>query len=125
MTRFLAVSPAPAEGVGKPTKWMGGILGQQRVPAGDDTLWLMYSNTKVITACAVWLLVERGALSFSDRVADHVPGFENIGAYVGLFERPLFLGSLVAGYPEFIAVWFVLTPSMTLLFNVKLVTFVP
>ena len=37
----------------------------------------------------------------------HVPGFHNIGVYVGLFERPLFLGALVAGYPEFIAVWFV------------------
>jgi CubicO group peptidase (beta-lactamase class C family) len=48
----------------------------QRVPARDDTLWLLYSNTKVLTACAVWLLVERGALRFTDRVADHVPGFE-------------------------------------------------
>jgi len=37
----------------------------------------------------------------------HVRGFRNIGAYVGLFERPLFLGTLVAGYPEFIGVWFV------------------
>ncbi len=54
-------------------------LAPTRVPAGDDTLWLLYSNTKVITACAVWLLVERGALSFSDRVADHVPGFEANG----------------------------------------------
>ena len=54
-------------------------LEPRRVPAGDDTLWLLYSNTKVITACAVWLLVERGALSFSDRVADHVPGFEANG----------------------------------------------
>jgi CubicO group peptidase (beta-lactamase class C family) len=51
----------------------------RRVAAGDDTLWLMYSNTKVITACAVWLLVERGALSFADRVSDHVPGFEAHG----------------------------------------------
>ena len=50
-----------------------------RVAAGDDTLWLMYSNTKVITACAVWLLVERGALSFTDRVSDHLPGFEAHG----------------------------------------------
>ena len=47
-----------------------------RVAARDDTLWLMYSNTKVITTCAVWLLVERGALSFADRVSDHLPGFE-------------------------------------------------
>src|SRR6185295_10820514 len=47
--------------------------------ARDETLWLLYSNTKVITACAVWILVERGALAFTDRVADHVPGFEANG----------------------------------------------
>ena len=54
-------------------------LAPTRVAAGDDTLWLMYSNTKVITTCAVWLLVERGALSFADRVSDHLPGFEAHG----------------------------------------------
>ena len=50
-----------------------------RVPAGEDTLWLLYSNTKVITAAAVWVLAEQGALRFTDRVADHVPGFEANG----------------------------------------------
>ena len=50
-----------------------------RGPAREDTLWLMYSNTKVITACAVWILAERGALRYTDRVADHVPGFEANG----------------------------------------------
>lgn len=50
-----------------------------RVPAADDTLWLLYSNTKVVTACAVWLLVERGALRFTDTIAEHVPGFEANG----------------------------------------------
>jgi CubicO group peptidase (beta-lactamase class C family) len=50
-------------------------LDPQRAPARDDTLWLLYSNTKVITACAVWMLVERGALAFTDRIADHVPEF--------------------------------------------------
>jgi CubicO group peptidase (beta-lactamase class C family) len=54
-------------------------LEPERVPAGDDTLWLMYSNTKVITACAVWILAERGALRFTDTVAAHVPGFEKYG----------------------------------------------
>jgi len=44
-------------------------------PAGDDTLFLLFSNTKVVTACAVWLLVEQGALRFADRIADHVPEF--------------------------------------------------
>jgi len=50
-----------------------------RVAASDDTLWLLYSNTKVLTACAVWLLAERGALTFTDTVASHVPGFEANG----------------------------------------------
>lgn len=54
-------------------------LDPARAPARDDTLWLLYSNTKVITACAVWVLAEHGALRFSDRVADHVPGFEAHG----------------------------------------------
>src|ERR1700730_1412625 len=52
---------------------------EPRAVAGPDTLWLLYSNTKVVTACAVWLLVEDGALSFHDRVADHVPEFGRHG----------------------------------------------
>lgn len=51
----------------------------RRAAAKDDTLWLLYSNTKVITACGVWLLVEQGALSFTDTVAAHLPGFEANG----------------------------------------------
>src|ERR1700746_2120482 len=54
-------------------------LSPQRGPARDETLWLLFSNTKVITACAVWLLVERGALAFTDRISDHLPGFEAHG----------------------------------------------
>lgn len=51
----------------------------ERVPATDDTLWLLYSNTKVITAAAVWLLVEEGALTFHDKIADHLPDFARHG----------------------------------------------
>src|SRR5262249_16514421 len=47
--------------------------------ATDDTLWLLFSNTKVITACAVWILAEQGELSFTDPVALHLPGFEANG----------------------------------------------
>jgi CubicO group peptidase (beta-lactamase class C family) len=50
-----------------------------RTPAKSDTLWLLYSNTKVITACAIWILVEQGALRFTDRVALHLPAFEANG----------------------------------------------
>ncbi len=44
--------------------------------AADDTLWLLYSNTKVVTAVALWVLAERGLFGFSDRIADHVPEFK-------------------------------------------------
>jgi CubicO group peptidase (beta-lactamase class C family) len=54
-------------------------LDPTRVPATDDTVWLLYSSTKVLTACAVWLLADRGALAFTDRVAAHIPGFEANG----------------------------------------------
>lgn len=48
-------------------------------PAKDDTLWLLYSNTKVVTAAAIWVLVEEGAITFHDRVADHVRDFARHG----------------------------------------------
>jgi len=54
-------------------------LDPARVPAREDSLWLLYSNTKVITASAIWVLAEQGALRFTDRVAEHVPGFEASG----------------------------------------------
>ncbi|WP_206932202.1 serine hydrolase domain-containing protein [Roseococcus thiosulfatophilus] len=49
------------------------------VKATAETLWLLYSNTKVLTAAALWLLAERGALRLSDTVAEHLPGFETGG----------------------------------------------
>ncbi len=54
-------------------------LEPQPVPARDNTLWLLYSNTKVITAAAIWALVEEGALTFADRIAEHVPEFARNG----------------------------------------------
>src|SRR5260370_843737 len=48
-------------------------LDPERVAARDDTLWLLYSNTKVLTACAVWILAERGALAFTDKVPHPPP----------------------------------------------------
>jgi CubicO group peptidase (beta-lactamase class C family) len=58
----------------------GRSFGQARLapharPASDDSLWLLYSQTKVVTAAAIWVLVEQGALTFNDRIADHVPEF--------------------------------------------------
>ena len=48
-------------------------------PATPDTLWLLYSNTKVITASALWLLAEDGLLRFTDTIARHIPGFAKHG----------------------------------------------
>ena len=47
--------------------------------ADAETLWLLYSNTKVVTAAASWVLAERGAFRFTDRVADHIPAFARNG----------------------------------------------
>jgi CubicO group peptidase (beta-lactamase class C family) len=46
-----------------------------RQPATNDTLFLLFSQTKVLTSAAIWTLVEEGRLSFMDRVADHLPEF--------------------------------------------------
>lgn len=51
------------------------VTGPARRAAADDTLWLLYSNTKIVTAVALWVLAERGLFGFSDRIADHVPEF--------------------------------------------------
>lgn len=48
-------------------------------PVVERTLFPLFSNTKVITAAAVWTLVEEGRLRFADRVAAHVPGFDAHG----------------------------------------------
>ena len=47
--------------------------------ANDATLWLLFSNTKVVTAAALWVLAEQGAFRFVDRVSDHVPEFARFG----------------------------------------------
>jgi CubicO group peptidase (beta-lactamase class C family) len=52
---------------------------QPEQAARDDTLWLLFSQTKVITAAAVWTLVDQGALRFADKISDHVPEFARNG----------------------------------------------
>jgi CubicO group peptidase (beta-lactamase class C family) len=54
-------------------------IGASATPATDETLWLLYSQTKMITAAALWQLVDDGALSFADRVSDHLPEFARNG----------------------------------------------
>lgn len=47
--------------------------------ATDSTLWLLFSNTKVITATGIWVLVEDGLIRFSDAVAEYIPEFARHG----------------------------------------------
>lgn len=49
------------------------------MPATDETLWLLYSQTKPVVSSAIWQLVERGHLRFHDRVAEYVPEFAQHG----------------------------------------------
>ena len=56
-----------------------GRIAPEPVPATNDTLWRIYSNTKVLVAAGIWLLVEDGALSFHDPVALHLPEFARHG----------------------------------------------
>lgn len=49
------------------------------MPADDQTLWLLYSQTKPVTSCAVWCLIEQGRLRFHDTIAEYVPEFARYG----------------------------------------------
>ncbi|MCC7347559.1 MAG: beta-lactamase family protein [Variibacter sp.] len=51
----------------------------KRVAADDRTVWRIYSNTKMLTTTCIWILVEEGALTFHDKVADHIPEFARNG----------------------------------------------
>ncbi len=49
------------------------------VPPNEETMWLLYSQTKPVTSSAIWYLVERGQLRFHDTVADYLPAFAQHG----------------------------------------------
>jgi CubicO group peptidase (beta-lactamase class C family) len=50
-----------------------------RVPVATDSPFCVYSTSKAVTALVVHMLDERGALSISDPVADHIPEFARHG----------------------------------------------
>ena len=62
-------------------------LDPETIKADERTLWLMFSQTKVIVTAALWQLVEAGELRFADRIADHIPEFDANGkADITLFQ---------------------------------------
>ena len=74
-----------------------GPQGESSVHAHPQTLWLLYSNTKVILACALWRMLEAGLISFNANVSHYLPGFAKHGkADITLFE----LITHQAGFPN-------------------------
>ncbi len=73
------------------------VFGQRDVEAGlpmeRDTIFRIYSMTKVVTSVAVMMLVEEGRLTLSDRVDQYIPEFKDLKVYKG--------GT--AGRPELVA----------------------
>lgn len=78
----------------------------EAVPATDETLWLLYSQTKVIVTAAVWQLVDRGLIGFADRVAEHLPEFARHGkGEITLFQLLTHQGGFPSARPP-LEVWF-------------------
>jgi len=57
----------------------GGVRDAAGRPFRPDTMALCYSTTKGVLATLAHVLVDRGALDYDDRVADHWPGFARHG----------------------------------------------
>src|SRR5579864_1612177 len=47
--------------------------------AADDTVWLIFSQTKVLCMAGLWALIEEGKLSFMDKISAHLPEFATRG----------------------------------------------
>src|ERR1700691_5950025 len=47
----------------------------------EDAIFRIYSMSKPITAVALMMLVEEGALGLDDDVATHIPSWKNLGVY--------------------------------------------
>jgi CubicO group peptidase (beta-lactamase class C family) len=46
--------------------------------ATKETLWLLYSQTKPITSCAIWILADQGLLNLHHPVAYYIPDFAKL-----------------------------------------------
>jgi len=76
---------------------LAGTQGESSEVANSQTLWLLYSNTKVIMACTLWRMFEAGLISFNAKVSHYLPGFAKHGkADITLFE----LITHQAGFPN-------------------------
>lgn len=76
--------------------------------------WLFELSVFVAVATAPQFVIDLSAQAAEAVAEDDLPartitrGFNNLGAWVGVIERPLLLGSLIGGFPVFIGGWYVL-----------------
>src|SRR5215813_12119494 len=66
-------------------------------PMRHDAIFRIYSMSKPITAVALMMLVEEGALGLDDDVAAHIPSWTNLGVYATGMP-----GLVATGEPQFI-----------------------
>lgn len=56
----------------------GGVArGRTGVPVSPDTMFVIFSSTKGLAALAMWMLHERGAFEFDDKVVTYWPSFNS------------------------------------------------
>jgi CubicO group peptidase (beta-lactamase class C family) len=65
--------------------------------ATDDTRYCIFSSTKAFAVSAFWTVLGEGKVSVDDKVADHLPGFEENGKDVVTVEHVLLH---TAGFPN-------------------------
>jgi len=56
---------------------------EQAKPMKDDTLFRMYSMTKIVTGVAVMMLYEEGHFTLNDPISTFLPEYENMTVYAG------------------------------------------
>ena len=61
---------------------------QHGVGAGEDSVFWMYSATKVFTAVMFCRMLEQGRLKLTDRAADYLPEFAHLRVKEGEGARP-------------------------------------
>ena len=57
--------------------YFGNISADSNSPVTENTMFRLASMTKPITAVAALILIDRGLLSLSDKVADYLPEFKD------------------------------------------------
>lgn len=81
------------------------VKGGTEKPATNETLFVIMSATKALTAAAAWLLMQEGKLRPDDRVAQFVPEFGTNGKDVVTVEQCLIHTSAIPYAPHWQKEW--------------------